>query len=348
MLLVYGANGYTGALIARRALQQGLAPVLAGRDGAAVARLAAALGLPHRTFGLDDPGALDAGLAGARAVLHCAGPFSRTAGPMVDACLRRGAHYLDITGEGEVFAALAGRDGEARARGVTLLPGAGFDVVPSDCLAAHLAARLPGAARLTLAFQAGGAPSRGTALTMAEGLHRGGMIRRGGALVVVPAAWKLRTFDFGDGPVRCVTIAWGDVWTAWHSTGIPDIEVFMAAPAAVRAVLRASRLVGPILGAPPVQRVIAAAVRRFVTGPTAVARSRTQAVLHGEVEDPSGRRAAARLTVADGYTFTARSAVACAERVLAGGVPAGFQTPSRAFGADFVLSIEGSRRADLA
>jgi short subunit dehydrogenase-like uncharacterized protein len=347
VLLIYGANGYTGELVARRAAERGLVPTLAGRDGEAVGRLATALGLPHRTFGLGDRAALDAGLAGIRAVLHCAGPFSRTSRPMVDACLRAGCHYLDITGEGPVFAALSARDGEARARGVTVLPGAGFDVVPSDCLAAHLAARLPGAVRLVLAFQAGGGPSRGTALTMAEGLPAGGMVRRGGALTPVPAAWRTRRFDFGRGPVTCMTIPWGDVWTAWHSTGIPDIEVYMATPPALLALTRASRLFGPILGAAPVQRLVAAVVRRAVTGPTAEARARGRARLLGEVEDAAGRRAAARLTVADGYTFTARAAVACAERLLAGGVPAGFQTPSRAFGADLVLSIEGSEREDL-
>jgi short subunit dehydrogenase-like uncharacterized protein len=347
MLLIYGSNGYTGALVARRAVERGLAPVLAGRDGAAVGALAAGLGLRQRTFGLEDPAALDAGLAGVRAVLHCAGPFSRTSRPMADACLRAGAHYLDITGEGEVFAALAGRDAEARARGVTLLPGVGFDVVPSDGLAAHLAARLPGAVRLTLAFQAGGGPSRGTALTMAEGLHRGGMVRRGGVLTPVPAAWKVRAFDLGRGPVPCMTIPWGDVWTAWHTTGIPDIEVYMAAPPALRLAARASRVLGPLLGAGPVQRLVSAAVRRLVTGPTEAARATGQARLHGEVEDGAGRRVSARLTVADGYTFTARSAVACAERLLAGGVPAGFLTPSLAFGADLVLSIDGSERVDL-
>jgi len=347
VLLVYGANGYTGELVARRAAERGLAPVLAGRDGGAVGRLAAALRLGHRAFGLGDPAALDAGLTGARAVLHCAGPFSRTSRPMADACLRTGCHYLDVTGEGQVFAALAARDAEARARGVTLLPGVGFDVVPSDCLAAHLAARLPRAVRLTIAFQAGSGPSRGTALTLAENLHRGGMIRRGGRLTPVPAAWRTRRFDLGRGPVTCMTVPWGDVWTAWHSTGIPDIEVYMAAPAALRACSLASRVAGSLLGAGPVQRLVAAAVRVAVTGPGAAERARHRSRLYGEVEDAVGRRAASRLVVAEGYTFTARAAVACAERVLAGGAPVGFQTPSLAFGADFVLSVEGSERVDL-
>jgi short subunit dehydrogenase-like uncharacterized protein len=347
MLLIYGANGYTGALIARRAVERGLSPVLAGRDGAAVERLATALGLASRDFGLDDPAALDEGLSGARAVLHCAGPFSRTSRPMADACLRAGAHYLDITGEGEVFAALAARDAEARSRGVTLLPGAGFDVVPSDGLAAHLAARLPGAARLTLAFRASAGPSRGTALTMVEGLHRGGMIRRGGVLTPVPAAWRIRDFDFGRGPETCMTIPWGDVWTAWHSTGIPDIEVYMAAPAGLRAFSMASRHLGPLLGSRWVQSALAALVRARVSGPDADARARGRSLLHGEAEHADGRRVAARLVAPEGYAFTALAAVECAERVLAGQARPGFLTPSLAFGPDLPLALPGVERIDL-
>ena len=346
-LLVYGANGYTGELIARRAVERGLRPVLAGRSAAPVARLAVELGLPHRVSPIDDAAAVDAGLDGIGVVLHCAGPFSRTSRPMADGCLRRGAHYLDITGEGAVFAALASRDAEARAAGVTLLPGVGFDVVPSDGLAAHLARRLPGAARLRLAFQAIGQPSRGTTLTALEGIHLGGMIRRGGKLTPVPAAWRTRDFDFGRGPVRCMTIPWGDVWTAWHSTGIPDIEVYMAAPPALRTLASASRLLGPLLGAGPVQRALAAWVRSRVTGPDAEARARGRSLLHGEVEHADGRRAAARLVAPEGYAFTALAAVECAERVLAGQARPGFLTPSLAFGPDLPLAIAGVERIDL-
>src|SRR5580765_143373 len=142
-LLLYGANGYTGELVARRAAAAGVPVVLAGRNAPAVAALAAELGQDHRAFALDDAAALDRALAGITVVLNCAGPFSRTAAPLVAACLRARAHYLDITGEIAVLEALATRDAEARARGIALLPGAGFDVVPTDCLAAHVARRLP-------------------------------------------------------------------------------------------------------------------------------------------------------------------------------------------------------------
>ena len=346
-LLVYGANGYTGELIARRAVERGLRPILAGRSPAALERLASGLALRHRVFALEDAAEVDAGLEGVAAVLHAAGPFSRTSRPMADGCLRRGVHYLDVTGEGAVFAALAQRDAEARAAGVTLLPGVGFDVVPSDGLAAHLARRLPGASRLTLAFQAIGQPSRGTTLTALEGIHLGGMIRRGGQLTPVPAAWRTRDFDFGRGPVACMTIPWGDVWTAWHSTGIPDIEVYMAAPAGLRAFALASRLLGPVLGSRPVQGALAALVRSRITGPDAGARARGRSLLYGEVEHADGRRAAARLTAPEGYAFTALAAVECAERVLAGQARPGFLTPSLAFGPDLPLAIPGVERVDL-
>src|SRR3954471_22052892 len=170
VILLYGANGYTGELVARLAAARGDRLTLAGRNGEALARLGAELQMPVRAFALDDPAAVETGIDGATVVLHCAGPFSHTSRAMVDACLKKEVHYLDITGEVAVFEACAARDVEARTAGVMVMPGAGFDVVPSDCLAAHLKRRLPSATHLALAFQAIGSPSRGTATTMVEGL----------------------------------------------------------------------------------------------------------------------------------------------------------------------------------
>src|SRR4051812_2251901 len=171
--LIYGANGYTGTLIAKEAVPRGLRPVLAGRSHA-VAEMAARLGLPHRVSGLDDAAAVREGLAGMAAVLHCAGPFAHTYRAVADACLAGHVHYLDVTGEMGVFEGLAALDGAARAANVMLLPGVGFDVVPSDCLAAHLKRCLPAATRLALGFQPGGGVSRGTAAAVAESPERGG------------------------------------------------------------------------------------------------------------------------------------------------------------------------------
>ena len=346
--LIYGANGYTGGLIAREAARRGHRPVLAGRDARAVAALAAELGLEHRSFALDDPRTLEAGLAGGvTTVLHCAGPFTATSRPMVEACLRRRAHYLDITGEIDVFEACAARDGEARGTGIMLLPGTGFDVVPSDCLAAHLERRLPAATHLTLALLPSGRLSRGTATTMVEHAHRGGLIRKGGVLTRVPPGWRTLSVDFGRGARPVISIPWGDVATAFYSTGIPDIEVYVAAPASARLSLRLSRFLTPLLRARAVKSYLKRRIRRGPPGPGPEERARGRTIIWGEVRDDAGGRAQSRLVGPEGYQFTVLTALAALEQVMAGRAPAGFQTPSRAYGPDFVLQVPGVERVDL-
>jgi short subunit dehydrogenase-like uncharacterized protein len=348
LLIIYGATGYTGELIACRAVERGLRPVVAGRRREAVEALARSLGVEGRAFALDDPAAVDAGLRGARVVLNCAGPFSRTAAPLAEGCLRARAHYLDITGEIAVFSALAAKDAEARAAGVMLLPGAGFDVVPSDCLAAHLYRRLPGARRLALAFQPSGRMSRGTALTSLEGMGMGGMVRRGGALTPVPAGHRTRRVDFGDGPVTVIAIPWGDVFTATETTGIPEVEVYIAVPFGLRLLLRGTRLLGPLLRAPGTRRLLERRVRAGAAGPSAEERQRGRCRLWGEAGDGPGRPVVSTMVTPDGYELTRLTAVALAEKALAGEAPAGYQTPGRAYGADFVLGFPGVSRQDVA
>jgi short subunit dehydrogenase-like uncharacterized protein len=347
-LLIYGANGYTGALIAREAVARGHRPMLAGRNAEALAALGHELGVEHRVFDLDNSTAVETGIRGMAVVLHCAGPFAHTSRAMAEACLRTGTHYLDITGEVAVFEALHARDAEAKSARVMLLPGAGFDVVPSDCLAAHLRRRLPTANRLCLGFLGLGRVSRGTATTMAENLHRGGLVRQDGALRKVPAAWKTRLIDFGTGPVKAMTIPWGDVATAYHSTGIPNVEVYLGAPWSMRMAARASRHLGWLLASSAVQKMLKRRIRAGPAGPTAEERVRGRSFLWGEATDPDGRRVVSRLRGPEGYTLTVRAALAVMERVLVGEAPPGFQTPSLAYGPDFVLGLDGTMREDVA
>ena len=346
-VLIYGANGYTGRLIVEAAVAKGLRPILSGRNAVEVHALAATHGLAARPAALDDTAALDQALAGCAVVIHCAGPFSRTARPMADACLRTGTHYLDITGEISVFEMMAARSTEAAAAGVMLLPGAGFDVVPSDCLAAFLKSQLPDATSLTLAFTGGTGLSRGTATTMIENVSEGGAVRRGGKITRVPSAWRERDIDFGDRVRHAVTIPWGDVSTAWHSTGIPDIEVFTAATSGTVRGMRLTRYIGWLLATAPMQRWIKARIRAGAAGPSSTQRSHAVARLWGEVRNPSGASVQARLQTPDGYTLTALTAVAAAQKVLAGGAIVGYQTPSLAFGADFILEIPGTVRTRI-
>jgi short subunit dehydrogenase-like uncharacterized protein len=352
--LIYGANGYTGSLIARTAVQRGHRPVLAGRDVAAVTGLARELGLEARPFALPlsgEPGTalsgdIDDHLSGMTAVLHCAGPFAHTARVMAEACLRRGVHYLDVTGEIGVFEAMARLDARARSAGVMLMPGVGFDVVPSDCLALHLKQRLPTATHLALGFQTRGGMSRGTLRTMAENFDRGGAIRRNGELTAVPACWRTRMIDFGRGPTVAMTIPWGDVSTAWYTTDIPNIEVYTAVSPGVRMFARLSRLFGWLLGSAPLQRWMRKRIQALPPGPTDEQRARGVSLLWGEARDDRRTGIVSRLLGPEGYTMTALTAVAIVERVMAGDLRAGFQTPARVYGADFILGIPGVERSD--
>jgi short subunit dehydrogenase-like uncharacterized protein len=350
-ILIYGANGYTGGLIVARAVAKGVPVILAGRSADAVNALAAKLGQSARVFALDDPEATAAALEGVTAVLNCAGPFSRTAAPLVDACLRVRAHYLDITGELDVIEALSARDAEARAAGITVLPAAGFDVVPSDCLAAEAKHRLPTATHLALAFHAGTRMSRGTATTSIENMSGGGAIRRDGKITRVPSGWKTRAIDFGDGPRKAITIPWGDVASAYHTTGIPNIEVYVAVPATLRVGMRLLRWAGPLLASAPAQRFFKARVQRGPAGPDADQRASGACHLWAEARDESGHVVELRLRTPEAYELTTWTALELGERAARGALPIGFQTPARACGRELVLQFPGvtlSPAADVA
>jgi len=340
--MIYGATGYTGRLMAQEARRQGLQPVLAGRSADKLAGLADELGLPWQAFGLDDAQSVREGIAGSRVVLHCAGPFSATALPMARACLEQGVHYLDITGEIPVFEALHGLDDAARRADVVLLPGAGFDVVPSDCLAACLVESLPAAVSLELAFYAGGGPSPGTALTSVEGLARGGCVRRDGALREVPLAWKARTIPFADGEREAMTIPWGDVYTAWVSTGIPDIAVYMALPPATIRRLRRLRPLQSLLRLGPVQSFLKSRARAL-RGPSPETRARTGCELWGEARTADGRVATATLSTPNGYDLTVSAALGIVGHLLAADVEGGYYTPSLLMGSGYAASLPGVR-----
>lgn len=340
-LVVYGANGYTGRLIARAAVERGLAPVLAGRSREAVAALAAELGCESRSFDLADPAAIVDGLAGCGLVIHCAGPFSATAAPMMAACLAARVHYTDITGEIAVFEHAFLQDAAARAAGIVICPGTGFDVVPTDCLAATLAAALPDATRLTLGFDSRGGMSRGTAATSVEGLGHGSCVREGGELRRIPLGSRSRRIDFGDGEKLATAIPWGDVSTAFRTTGIPNVEVYVPVSPKALANLRRLGHFGWLLRRKSVQKFLKSRIAKRAPGPDDAARDRTPVHVWGEAENAAGRRLTARVRVPNGYTLTRDAAVAIAERLLAGGAAAGFTTPARLMGSDFVTRLPG-------
>lgn len=345
--LVYGANGFVGEAAARLAVQQGLRPIIAGRDAAKIEALAAELGLAFRVFRLDDATAVEQALRDVPVVLHCAGPYQQTYRPMVEGCLRTRTHYLDLTGELPVYEALAALGAQAKARGVMLMPGVGFDVVPTDCLAVHLKRRLPSATRLTLAFHSDGPAGLppGTQRTAIELIPYGDRVRRNGQLVSPSESVKIRMIDFGRGPLAATRLTWGDLFTGYHSTGIGDIEDYVVLPKSTRRQLQMLFYLRPLFEFASVRRLLHRGVR---PGPTPQQIALTKTHVWGEVEDDQGRRAVSRLHGPEaGVDWTTRAALAAVKRVLSGDAPAGYQTPGAAFGADFVLEVEGVTREDL-
>ncbi len=344
--MLYGATGYTGNLIAEEAVRRGHRPLLAGRSPEKLAPLSARLGLDSVAVGLADPAALRRALDGIALVLHAAGPFAQTAAPMRAACLDAGASYLDITGEIPVFEAGFAAGAEARRRNVCLMSGVGFDVVPTDCLAVHVARKLASPFGLELGIDAIGSPSGGTLKSVIGLLPKGGVVRREGRLT----PWRLgkgqRDIRFAHAVRHALAIPWGDLSTAYRSTGCPDITTYLALPPGQA---RAVGVFGPV-----VQRALAVAALRSAAaswvekrfpGPDAEARRAGRSHVWARAVDREGSEAQAWLELGDGYAFTAASAVRAVERTLAE-KPVGALTPAQAFGEDFVLEIQGVTRLD--
>ncbi len=346
--MLYGATGYTGALIAQECVRRGLQPVLAGRDAVGLQRLAERLRLPHVAVALDDAAALKKALQGCRVVLHCAGPFSQTSAPMREACMAAGAHYLDITGEIDVFVAAHDDAARARAAGVLLCPGVGFDVVPTDCIAMSLQAALPDATHLSLFFAGLDSLSAGTTVTSMEAVFRGtARVRQDGRIIDIPFGERGRTFDFGRGPERSFVIPWGDVATAGYSTGIDNIDVHIPRASASARAIRALVPWRRLMAGPMARRVVHPLLRRLAGGPSPARRAREGARLWGEARNASGAVKRASLQTLNGYSLTLLTAVMAVEHVLGHQVPPGYLTPAQLMGPDCLERIEGAGKVVL-
>lgn len=343
--MIYGANGYTAQLIAREAKNRGLQPILAGRNEGLITKLAETLGFNYRIFALDDTQALNYHLSDIKLLLNCAGPFAKTSAALIKACLKNHAHYLDITGEISVFEYAQQCDTSARDARVMLCPGVGFDVIPTDCIASTLKKALPDACQLTLGFESKSPLSPGTATTAIDGLADGGKVRLNGALVSVAHAYKTRAIDFGNGKKMAMTIPWGDISTAYFSTGIPNIEVYI--PAAKRHISKIQKLnwFRWLFRFNFVQTFLKKKAANQ-KGPDAQERQQPTWVW-GEVKNASGQCITARLKTANGYALTVTGSLMAVEYVLNNTVDPGYTTPAQLLGADAVTKLPGSSSIHL-
>ena len=328
-MMIYGANGYTGELIAKEAVGRAFKPVLAGRNKQDINQLAESLNLTARVFGLNSVEQVIRQLKDIHLVIHCAGPFSATAESMMQACISSNTHYTDITGEISVFERAQVLNDDAKSANIVLCPGVGFDIIPTDCIASQLKEKMPDATYLALGFDSDSGMSPGTSKTMVEGLGGGGKIRRDGKIIQVPLAYKTRQIDFGRGEKNAITISWGDVSTAFHSTGIPNIEVYIPiSPRGARSIRRLN-WIRWLLGMKFVQNYMKNKAGKSAKGPGEEQRKTQRTYLWGEVKNAEGKTVTARLETCNGYTLTYLGAVEVAKFLMENKVPGGAYTPSR-------------------
>lgn len=343
--IIYGAYGYTGTLITELAVSKGLKPLLVGRSDQKLSALAHLHGLPYQVVDIKNLNELNSVINNYTLILNCAGPFSETAHQVIDYCLDKNLHYTDITGEISVFEMAKTFNQDALDKNIMIMPGTGFDVVPSDCLSKYLSEKLPDATDLELAFKGDGGPSHGTTLTVISGLGKGGAIRKNGKIIAVENAYEVKKFDFDKPNLTAVTIPWGDVSTAYFSTKIPNIKVFMAMPPKTIKGLKILKYVKGVLGLSFVQNILKSQVK--AGGPSEASREKSNSYLVGQVFNERGASIMARLKTLDGYTLTAEASILIAQKILDGNFKTGYQTPSSAYGYGLILEVRGSELNDI-
>ena len=354
--MIYGATGFTGRLLVEEAVARGHRPIVAGRNAQRVQAIADQHGLESCVFAGHDSRDITASLRAAdvELVLHAAGPFIHTSAPMIDACLRTRTHYLDITGEIPVFENTMRHDALAQARGVVLMSGVGFDIVASDCLALYLAQQVEEPFALELAISGlGGADSKegsgvsaGTLRSTLEMVALGGRVRRGGRLQPIDLGMDVLTFPFPFGQRQAMAISWGDVSTAYYTTGAPNITTYMTFPLPmIKGAQSIGWLIQRLVRIDSIRQLLAEQIDRTATGPSDEALATARAHIYGRMTGRDGTTAEAWIETAEGYQYTRLIAIRTVERVLDGS-HTGALTPARAFGADFALEIEGTIRRD--
>lgn len=347
-LLVYGSYGYTGQLIVEELKRRGMDATLAGRNAEKVKKQAESFGFDHFACDLADTEKLENLLSKFETVLHCAGPFHRTVRPMVKACLATHTNYLDITGEIAVFEYCNSKNSNAKESNIMLMPGVGFDVVPSDCISKHLSNQMPDANQLDLGFYSiGGRLSHGTATTMVEGLNQGGAIRKDGIITKVEAGSLTKTINFQGKDMLTAAIPWGDVSTAFYSTNIPNIITWFVLPPKSIKRMKNMKYLGWLLGSSPVQKFLKKKIKAQPAGPNEAERTKSSALIWGQVTNPQNQTKTAILSCPNGYTLTAYMAVEIAEKVGKGEKTNGFQTPSLVYGPDLVLNMPNTSITEL-
>jgi short subunit dehydrogenase-like uncharacterized protein len=344
-IFIYGSYGYTGELICALAQKRGLKPILSGRNAEKLKVQAEKYGFPYEVLDLANAEKLPALLQNVKVVLHCGGPFIHTAKIMAEACLQTNTHYLDITGEWQVFEMLAAMDAQAKKANIMLLPGVGYDVVPSDCLALFLKNSLPDANLLEIVLNnSGSKASRGTKLTVVEGLGQDSAMRKDGKIIPVASASLIKEFTIKGKTRSAMNISWGDIATAWYSTQIPNIITYMSAPSATIKTVKRMNYLGFLLRLPFVKNFMKKRVYNAGSNISEEMRQKSVSQIWASVKNAKGESKTAVITAPDGYLLTAETAIIIAEKVLADNYKVGFQTPAKAYSCELIMEATGVTR----
>ncbi len=352
-IVIYGASGYTGRLIAAELAGRGAPLVLAGRNGAKLEAVAAGLGADAvvRTAAVpvDDPGGLRELIGPAAVVIGCAGPFTLHGTPVIEAAARTGTNYLDTTGEQPFIRDSFDRWGEpAAASGAALVSGFGFDYVPGDMLAALTADRLGHVDELTLAYNVEDlGTTRGTTLSALEMIKGGDVEWRDRRYL--PASRRAGRGRFGfPAPIGLQRV--GRYPSGEQITVPRHVEVDT-----VRTVIGLRGLIGAELGpaaaplmtasgfamATPLRALAAKVVERLPEGPSESDREKARYTIVCEARTPAGTRTGV-LRGSDVYGITARIIAEGATRMADPGYDrSGALAPSQAFEpAGFLAALE--------
>ena len=341
--MLYGAYGFTGKQIAREAVRRGFHPLLAGRNKERLLALGNELMLPTRYFPLSSSRPADHELQDVDLVVHAAGPFRETGQPMIEACLRTKTDYIDISGELSHFRNIYGRHDEARKGMITMIPGCGFDVVPTDSLAAFLKSELPEATHLELAIDSTTTPSAGTAKAATGIIAEGGYIRKDKELIEQPLGVRGPNVRFHRGERRTIVAPFADLITAWETTSIPSITTYLALPPGTGWLSSMGGVARALLTPYPLRRLVNAGIDLALKEKEK--KSSGSVSIWGRVTDAGGRSRECWMNVQEPYRYTAAAVVNAVERFV-DHPPSGILTPTEAFGVDFALEVPGTVREE--
>ncbi len=337
-LLIYGANGFIGALVSRTAAAYRMPHILAGRNPEAVQHAAAWAKVEGRAFPLDNPEAVAASLTGVKVVINCAGPFSETAIPLAKACMLVGAHYLDLSDRASDHLAMLALEPAAIQAGIMLMPGVGSALMPADCLSKLVIDQIKSPTHLTLAFSTTDKPSIGAVRSLLRGMHEPGVMRRNGTLRPCYPGVESRDFEMKGKTVSTLTDPWrAEQVGVFRSTGIRNIETFTDFSRAARFMLK----VPGQAESGAMKWFVERTIRRAPDGPSDKELYKSTTSIYAQAKNKAGETSSLTMVGPGVARLSALTAIACAYEAQSPKLRPGYQTPARAFGSDIISKIEG-------